>query len=90
MKTFPILLAKYQPIKLPQITILKITGKTRPFTAKPLNNGLPRYALTTTQSQSEGSKPNRKPLSTVGCFTSKAKMSPQIPPAMINNIAAIN
>ncbi len=62
---FPILLDKYQPTKLPQITILKIIGIIRPLRVKPLNNGFPKYELTTTQSQSEGSKPNKKPLSTV-------------------------
>ncbi|MEJ7679152.1 MAG: hypothetical protein WKG06_15125 [Segetibacter sp.] len=66
------LLLMYQPTKVPQITILNIIGISSPLAVKPLKSGLPRVALTTTQSHKVGKIPKIKPLSTVGCLTNNA------------------
>jgi len=88
--TVLVFLEQYQPRMLPQISILKIRGKIIPFKSKPLNNGLPMKAFTTTHNQRVGKKPNKIPFKTVGFFTSKVKIRPQIPPLIIKRMAAIN
>src|SRR5688500_4310541 len=94
MKNYPAITGldlreQYHPTKLPQITILDINGVNNAFDSKSLNKGFPKYAFTAIQSQRVGSKPNKKPLRTVGCFTSNAKIIPQMAPHAIKRMAAI-
>jgi hypothetical protein len=79
----------YHPTKLPQITMLKITGINNPFNSKSLNSGLPMNAFTAVQSQRVGTIPNKNPFKMVGFFIRIAKIIPQIPPQIRKSIAAI-